>query len=90
MLIFPVGHFRNNGGDLFSLVSGANTTLLGDFHKTTGEKIQDTPLESEDDLSYMVGSSRVSEKQLDELKVDVEINTNKNTPPVNWVSKQIQ
>ena len=56
----------------------------------TGEKIQDIPLESEDGLSYMVGSSRVSENHLDELKVDVEINTNKNTPPVNWVSKQIQ
>lgn len=27
-----------DGGDLFSLVSGANTTLLGDLHKTTGGK----------------------------------------------------
>lgn len=54
----------------------------------TGEKIQDNPMESEDGLSYMIGSSRVSENQLDELKVDVEINTNKNTPPVNWVFKQ--
>ena len=53
------------------------------------EKIQDIPLESEDGLSYMVGSSRVSENQLNELKIDADIDTNKNIPPVNWVSKQI-
>lgn len=53
----------------------------------TGEKIQDTPLESEDGLSYMVGSSRVTEKQLDELKVDEEITTNKDSFPVGWVTK---
>lgn len=60
----------------------------------TGEKIQDTPLESEDGLSYMVGSSRVSQKQLDELKIDPEITTkpediktNKDTSPAGWIQK---
>ena len=61
----------------------------------TGEKIQDNPLESEDGLSYMVGSSRVSQKQLDELKIDTKITvkiddivTQKDTPPVGWVIKE--
>lgn len=66
-----------------------NTKFRTAYLAKTGEKIQDTPLESEDGLSYMVGSSRVSENQLDELKIDADIDTNKNIPPVNWVSKQI-
>ncbi len=53
----------------------------------TGEKIQDNPMESADGLSYMVGSSRVSEKQLDELKVDEDIITNKNVAPTGWKPK---
>ena len=59
----------------------------------TGEKIQQNPLESEDGLSYMVGSWRVSEKYLDELKVDTDITSKPddiktNTEwPVDWVTK---
>lgn len=55
----------------------------------TGEKIQDTPLESEDGLSYMVGSSRVSQKQLDELEAqaDITIETQKETHPAGWIQK---
>ena len=59
----------------------------------TGEKIQKTPAESEDGLSYMAGSWRVSEKHLDELKADRDISTDgdiktqKDTPPDGWVKK---
>ncbi len=60
----------------------------------TGEKIQDNLMESEDDLYYMVGSSRVTQKQLDELKVDTsitakpdDIKTQKDVPPSGWVPK---
>ena len=61
----------------------------------TGEKIQDIPLESEDGLSYMVGSWRVSEKHLDELKADGtiaksgDIKTRKDIEPDGWVLKTV-
>lgn len=61
----------------------------------TGEKIQIFPGESKDGLSYLVGSSRVTQKQLDELKADTAISanpdaikTNKNTPPAGWITKE--
>ena len=61
----------------------------------TGEKIQDNPLESEDGLSYMVGSSRVSQNQIDALKADTNITakpddivTRKDIFPAGWVQKQ--
>ena len=60
----------------------------------TGEKIQDTPLESEDGLSYLVGSSRVSQEQLDELKADIaitikpdDIKARKDSSPDGWVGR---
>jgi len=58
-----------------------------------GENIQDKPLESEDGLSYMVGSHRVTEKQLSELKADGavaktgDIKTRKDSPPAGWIEK---
>ena len=62
----------------------------------TGEKIQDNPQESEDGLSYMVGSSRVTQKQLDELKEDTaittkpdDIKTRKDLHPAEWIEKKI-
>jgi len=36
----------------------------------TGEHIQETPEESEDGLSYMVGTWRATDEQLTELKAD--------------------
>jgi len=61
----------------------------------TGEKIQDNPHESEDGLSYMVGSSRVTQKQLDELKADTaitskpdDIKTRKDLHPDGWIKKK--
>lgn len=60
----------------------------------TGEKIQDDPMESDDGLSYMVGSFRVTQKQLDELKADTNITakpddiaTRKDISPESWVQK---
>lgn len=60
----------------------------------TGEKIAAYPQESEDGLSCMTGSWRVSEQQLDELKADTKVFTkpsdlvtNKNAAPVGWVRK---
>ncbi len=59
----------------------------------TGEKIQDKPAESEDGLSYMVGSWRATEQQLTELKADKDIAndgdiiTRENVSPVGWVRK---
>ena len=71
-----------------------NVKFRASYLAKTGEKIQDTPLESEDDLSYMVGSSRVSEKQLDELKNDIAITTEpgaiktrKSVYPDEWAGK---
>lgn len=62
----------------------------------TGEKIQDDPMESEDGLSYMVGSSRVTEQQLSELKVDTDITdkledikTSGNTEPKEWMAQLV-
>ena len=64
------------------------------YYTKTGEKIQKNPIESEDGLSYMVGSSRVSQVQLDELQSDIEITTKetdiktrKNIEPSDWVAK---
>ena len=54
----------------------------------TGEKIQDVPLESEDGLSYMVGSSRATQTQLDSLKiVHTDLATNADSKPAGWVLK---
>ena len=60
----------------------------------TGEKIQDLPPESEDGHSYMVGSSRVLQSQIDELKADTnititpsDITVRKSLPPVGWIQK---
>ena len=71
-----------------------DTKFRAAYLAKTEEKIQDIPLESEDGLSYMVGSSRVTQKQLDELKSDTnitenpdDISTRKNLPPVGWVQK---
>lgn len=57
-----------------------------------GEKIQDTPLESNDGLSYMIGSSRATDGQVTTIKNDTnvtsdpnDIKTNDGTPPVEWV-----
>jgi len=53
-----------------------------------GERIQDNPTESADGLYYMVGSDRITEKQLDELKAEFpEIKTGSNVAPSEWVYK---
>ena len=70
-----------------------DTKFRAAYLAKTGEKIQDTPLESEDGLSYMVGSSRVTEKQLDELKADGtiaksgDIRTRQDVEPDGWIEK---
>lgn len=65
------------------------------YFAKTGEKIQNNPHESEDGLSYMVGSSRVTQKQLDELKADTsittkpdDIKTRKDAHPAGWIKKK--
>ena len=71
-----------------------DTKFRAAYLAETGEKIQDNPLESEDGLSYMVGSSRVLQSQIDTLKADTNITakpddiaTRKNLPPAGWVAK---
>lgn len=73
-----------------------DTKFRAAYLAKTGEKIQDTPLESEDGLSYMVGSSRCTDQHLSELKVDTEITakaddikTNKDAYPDGWVQKVV-
>ena len=62
--------------------------LRKDYLQETGEKIQDNPLESEDGLSYMVGSSRATQPQLDSLKVThTDLTTNADSEPAGWVLK---
>jgi hypothetical protein len=52
----------------------------------TGENIQSVPLESSDGLSYMVGSDRATQAQIDNLKgTYTELKTGPDTPPVEWV-----
>ena len=65
------------------------------YLEKTGEHIQDQPLESEDGLSLMVGSSRVTDQQLAELKADSAISpdpkairTDINKEPLEWAAKK--
>jgi len=55
----------------------------------TGEKIQNTPMDSEDGLTYLVGSDRATQAQIDELKTDYpdDLFTSVDTPPAGWVQK---
>lgn len=59
-----------------------------DYLQETGEYIQNNPLESEDGLSYMVGSSRATQIQLDSLKTThTDLATNADSKPAGWVLK---
>ena len=52
----------------------------------TGEKIQNTPLESSDGLYYLVGSSRATSAHLANLAaIHTEMETNKGSEPASWV-----
>lgn len=57
-----------------------------DYLAETGEKIQTHPLESDDGLSYLVGSNRATSTNLSNLAIThTEIETNENSPPVSWI-----
>lgn len=59
-----------------------------DYLQETGEYIQNNPLESEDGLSYMVGSSRATQIQLDSLKTThTDLTTNAGVEPAGWIAK---
>ena len=65
-----------------------NAAFRADYLTETGEKIQDSPLESSDDLSYLVGSDRATQAQLDNLKAThTELVTNPASEPAGWVKK---
>lgn len=67
----------------------ADVAFRADYLVKTGEKIQNTPLESDDDLYYMVGSDRVIAEHITELEIDYpnDLETNVDAPPINWVPK---
>ena len=61
-------------------------SFRADYLTEVGEKIQDSPLESNDDLSYLIGSSRVIQTNLDNLAVThTDMDANEGSPPTAWV-----
>jgi len=59
-----------------------------DYLQETGEYIQNNPMESSDGLSYMVGSSRATQAQLDKLKTTyTDLVTNGGSEPAGWIPK---
>lgn len=59
-----------------------------DYLATTGEKIQDSPAENEQGTHYLVGSSRLTQEQADELVSRNPSVTIMNSWPNGWVTKE--
>jgi len=65
-----------------------DTAFRSDYLQEVGEYIQNTPPESEDGLSYLVGSNRATQAQLDNLKTTyTDLVTNEDSEPAGWVPK---
>lgn len=76
---------------LFIKMPKQNPHLEGfkaDYLATTGEKIQDTPLENDQGTHYLVGSSRLTQEHADELASRNPSVTIMNSWPAGWVTKE--
>lgn len=58
------------------------------YLELTGEKIQDSPLENEQETHYLVGSSRLTQEKADQLTSEFPPVTIVNTWPTGWITKE--
>lgn len=58
------------------------------YLELTGEKIQDNPLENEQETHYLVGSWRLTQTIADQLVSEFPPVTIANIIPVGWVTKE--
>ena len=61
----------------------------------TGEYVQDNPLESSDDLSYMISTTSATQQEVNELKADTgiapagDVKSRPGLPPIGWIAKTV-